>query len=353
MSPLTEIALWALAFGISFSNALPSVPVATDPIVTTSTITTAVPSLVTIYSIIPATDDSNALSTITTTINGQEVITISSGSVVAGSSTSTIVSTLTVTTTEVVVSTIGYSTVFGPDPEPTATPASTPATIPNSAAPTTPINDPATTSVPLGTSTTVSNEIVSSSGASTTKGAIETARVTSSTSSSALAAVATASGSSASSASSSPSLSSGAKAGIGVGVVIGVIGLIVISFFLGQRYSRRRRNEAISHSHTDSGGPDQEKDVFLAGRPYEETNPDQYAGGSTSGKHQSSPATTEVGSTSPGTKFADVPSPAVSSYHSPGGELSALPPLKDDDMYVGVPSYMSGSKRWSMKEYET
>ncbi|KAL6246093.1 hypothetical protein RBB50_007246 [Rhinocladiella similis] len=247
---------------------------------------------------------------------------------------------------------IGYSTVFGPDPEPAATPASTPATTPDSAAPTTPINDPATISVSPGTSTTLPNEIVSSSGASTTNRVSDVARVTSSTSSSALAAATTAAGSSASSVSSSPSLSTGAKAGIGIGAVIGAIGLIIVSFFLGQRYSRRRRIEAAGHSHSESDGPDQEKDVFLAGRPYEETNLDHNTNESTTGKNQSSPAATEVGSASPERKFDDVSSPTMSSYHSPNGELSALPQVRDDDMYVGVPSYMSGSKRWSMKEYE-
>jgi len=46
-------------------------------------------------------------------------------------------------------------------------------------------------------------------------------------------------------------------------------------------------------------------------------------------------------------------SPVAPAYHSNNnGDLSALPQFKDNDMYVGVPTYMSGSKRWSMKEYE-
>ncbi len=116
MSPCKARWAVALSLWISSCNALPSVPVATAPIVTTTTISTVLPSLVTVYSVVPATDDPNAISTITTTIDGQQTIVTSPGGVIAGSSTSTIISTISLTTTQVVVSTIGYSTAYGPDP---------------------------------------------------------------------------------------------------------------------------------------------------------------------------------------------------------------------------------------------
>lgn len=109
-------ALWAIVLSICLCNALSSVPVATNPIVTTATVSTVVPSFVTIYSVVPATEHSDTTSAITTTISGQQTILTPGGSVIAGSVTSTIVSTISLTTTEVVVRTIGYSTVLAPDP---------------------------------------------------------------------------------------------------------------------------------------------------------------------------------------------------------------------------------------------
>jgi hypothetical protein len=116
MSPCKALWVVVLSVCVRICSALPSVPVATDPIVTTTTISTVLPSLVTIYSVVPATDDPNAISTITTTIDGQQTIVTAPDGVIAGSSTSTIISTISLATTQVVVSTIGYSTVFGPDP---------------------------------------------------------------------------------------------------------------------------------------------------------------------------------------------------------------------------------------------
>lgn len=116
---------WALALSICLClcNALPSVPIATDPILSTATVSTIVPSLVTIYSVVPATDSPNALKTITTTVNGRETV-LTTADVVAGSSTATIISTISLTQNQVVVSTIGYSTILGPDPAPVVSPAS-------------------------------------------------------------------------------------------------------------------------------------------------------------------------------------------------------------------------------------
>jgi len=114
MSP--HKALWVVVLSICLCNGLPSVPVATNPIVSTAIVSTVVPSLLTIYSVVPATEQSDTISATTTTINGQQTILTPSDSVVAGSVTSTIISTISITTTEAVVETIGYSTVLGPDP---------------------------------------------------------------------------------------------------------------------------------------------------------------------------------------------------------------------------------------------
>lgn len=112
-----RIALGALLFVVArFCNAQASVPVATDPILSTATVSTVVPSLVTIYSVMLATDAPDFIQTITTTVDGQETILTTSGGVVAGSVTSTIISSFDVTTEQVVTNTVGYSTILGPDP---------------------------------------------------------------------------------------------------------------------------------------------------------------------------------------------------------------------------------------------
>lgn len=54
-------------------------------------------------------------------------------------------------------------------------------------------------------------------------------------------------------------------------------------------------------------------------------------------------------------KSYELPGSGAHGSHNHNGisELSALPQVNDDNpMYVGVPSHMSGTKRWSMKEYE-
>ncbi|KAJ9497321.1 hypothetical protein H2202_007125 [Exophiala xenobiotica] len=345
MSPCKALWVVVLSVCVRICNALPSVPVATDPIVTTTTISTVLPSLVTIYSVVPATDDPNAISTITTTIDGQQTIVTAPDGVIAGSSTSTIISTISLTTTQVVVSTIGYSTVFGPDP----VAATTPAAVASETAPTSPVTTTTPPSIPLVVSTTPPIEVISTSS---TSSVIIGDTSTTSTSFSAPTTIATgvSSSSSSSASSSSGSLSTGAKAGIGVGVAIGVLGLIAASFFLGLRCSRRRRSRNNAHALPGPHSDAEEKNTFQAGRPYEETRTDRYAIDPLAGKNGYSRATTEAGSES-GVKSHDRSSPVAPAYHN-NDDLSALPQFKNNDMYVGVPTYMSGSKRWSMREFE-
>jgi hypothetical protein len=98
----------------SLTLAEPSVPIATNPILTTVTLPTVSISLVTVYSVVPATDASPNVPT-TTFISGRPA-TLTPTGVIAGSSTETIISTVSLTTSEVVVQTIGFSTILGPNP---------------------------------------------------------------------------------------------------------------------------------------------------------------------------------------------------------------------------------------------
>lgn len=136
--------------------------------------------------------------------------------------------------------------------------------------------------------------------------------------------------------------------------------LVVAGFLLGQRYSRRRSTDG----HYVESLPDatvHEKDAFQAGRPYELTGSNRHPTEMSTGKmHPYSFATAETrsGSESVSGKSYEMPgcgvSPSYSPYNEPA-ELSALPQFDkkgDAPMYVGVPAHMSGSKRWSMKEYE-
>jgi cell wall integrity and stress response component len=336
----------ALAVIPFFANALPSVPVATDPILVTATVPTVLPSLVTIYSVVPATDAAPNQETIVTTTIDDTATTITSTALIAGSVTSTIISTISFATSQVVVNTVGYSTIFGPDPTTAAAPAisetaiSTPATSPSTT--------PQTSEL---VSTTSSSEQTTSLAALTTSSSAATPSGSPSSTSTAVGA----NNPSAASISSSHSkgLSTGAKAGIGVGVALVVILLVVLSFLLGQRYTRRRNN-------LSSATPDEvsveEKDVFQAGRPYESTSSQVASPALTTGKtHAYSTNTTAIGSGSPSVsgRSYDMPGspPAENRYEN--SELSALPPIikEDNQMYVGVPTHMSGSKRWSMKEF--
>ncbi|KAI1609190.1 hypothetical protein EDD37DRAFT_142476 [Exophiala viscosa] len=357
MSP--RKALGAVVLIICLCNALPSVPVATNPIITTATVSTVVPSLLTIYSVVPATEQSDTTSVITTTINGQQTTLTPSDSVVAGSVTSTIISTISITTTEVVVKTIGYSTVLGPDTATSTISSTTSIPITNttvsSSSPATSIaisQTPTSQALVQTISTTgivSSSTIVSASSrvsSTSTQDIISSSSTTSSASS-------TASTISALSKSSSHSLSAGAKAGIGIGVAVGVLGLIVGSFCLGRRVSRRSKAEGAESSNDPAPGITEEKDAFRAGRPYEDTAPTKLGARSLSPKNGYSGTTTEVGSGSLERESISTSSPTMPAYQYNNPRLSALPQLQDNDpMYVGVPSHMSGSKRWSMKEYE-
>ncbi|KAJ9603673.1 hypothetical protein H2200_011859 [Cladophialophora chaetospira] len=336
---------FVLAAFFFFANALSSVPVATDPILVTATIPTVVPSLVTVYSVVPATDATPGAATIiTTTINGA-VTTFTSTEPIAGSVTSTIISTISLTTNQVVVSTVGFSTVFGPDP---TTPIVS--SISTTALPTSPTSS-TVSSVSDTAATALSNDQTNSPVATVTRSSTATSSVSPTSTSTAVGA----NGSSTASSSSSHAkgLSSGAKAGIGIGVGIGVILLVGLSFLLGQRYSRRRNNVAGAKRKEAAAG---EKDTFQAGRPYETTGPQYASPALTAGKsHAYSLNTTAVGSGSPsvGRQSFDAPNSPRRQSHYDDAELSALPPItkEDDQMYVGVPTHMSGSKRWSMKEF--
>jgi cell wall integrity and stress response component len=317
-----------------FSTAMPSVPLATDPILVTATVSTVIPSLVTLYSVVPATDATpGPASTITTTIAGQ-VTTLTSLEVVAGSITSTIISTLSLTTTQVVVSTVGYSTIFGPDPTPTpAESTSTTQSISSQSVPsTTPFQSTSTTSSSTSTSSSESAHSATTSASESSSTSI-------------------AAGTSPSSHSSG--LSTGAKAGIGIAVALIVLVLVALSFFLGQRYSRRRNQRSANE--TDSEVIE-EKEVFQAGLPYESTGKGGNSPTATMGKaHAYSINTTVIGSESPsvsGRSYEPPRSPPPNT-HQDSSELSALPSIDDatDQMYIGVPAHMSGSKRWSMKEF--
>ncbi|KIY03220.1 uncharacterized protein Z520_01687 [Fonsecaea multimorphosa CBS 102226] len=350
-------ALHALALNVFLRvcMASPSVPVATDPILSTVTVSTVIPSLVTVYSIVPATDATpDSLTTITTIADGQTTTIISTG-VIAGSITSTIISTVSLTTTQVTVSTIGYSTILGPDPTTATTESSVPTTTPASTSDTPTL----TSTSALDTSSTSSavgetNVLVTSSGTSTTSAS--TASLPSSTSSttsiSPSATGTNASTQASHSSSTSKGLSTGAKAGIGVGVALGVILLVLLSFLLGQRYSRRRNEHARDNTDLKAAN---EKDIFQAGRPYEATGPRYDALGPSAAKGHAYSTTTAIGSGSESTsgRSYDVPISDSAQNHANNPELSALPPIAkgDEPMYVGVPAHMSGSKRWSMKEF--
>ena len=119
-------AFWAF-LALSVCAAQSSVPVATEPIVTAVTVSTVVPSFLTVYSVITTAQSSAEAqaSTITTVINGQTSTVVASASgeasarpAVVETITSTIISTISITTKEVVQSTIGFSTVLGADPNP-------------------------------------------------------------------------------------------------------------------------------------------------------------------------------------------------------------------------------------------
>ncbi|EXJ88872.1 hypothetical protein A1O3_01936 [Capronia epimyces CBS 606.96] len=341
-------------------NALPSVPIATDPILSTATVSTVVPSLVTIYSVVPATGASDAVQTITTTVNGQETVLTTSDGAVAGSVTSTIISTIFLTTDQVIVNTVGFSTILGPDPSVATTgPAAT--TAPTTAE-TASVTTPATTILTPeeSSSTSFAAVVASSASATTTEGEGSTfipsptiAASTTTPESSASASSSDSLSSSLPSASQGQGLSTGVKAGIGVGVAIAVIILVLLSFFLGQRYSRRR-NITANKTYDDFNSPGgEDKDVFQAGRPYEHTKSQHSSRGESTGKdHTYSEMATEVDS-----EFSGASHEAMDAYspthQAEAREISALPQVREDEpMYVGVPSHMSGSKRWSMKEYE-
>ncbi|KAK4944141.1 hypothetical protein LTR10_016474 [Elasticomyces elasticus] len=359
MSP--RKALWAVVLSICICNALPSVPIATNPIVTSATVSSVVPSLLTVYSVVAATEHSDTASAITTTINGQQTIVTPTVSVVAGSITNTIISTISITTTEVIVETIGYSTVLSPDPVLSTTSPTTSRLITNttvlspSLSQTSSITISRTPTVPALVQTTSSTGIVSSSTTipvSSRHSSTSTQDIIS-TSSTALSTSPTASTLSGLSHSSSHSLSAGAKAGIGVGVAVGIIGLVIGSFCLGRRVSRRSKAESGANPNHSAPVIIEEKDTFQAGRPYEDTAPTNNGSGPLTPKNGYSGTATEVGSGSLNKDSFSTASPTMPAYQYNISGVSALPQLQDiDPMYVGVPSHMSGSKRWSMKEYE-
>ncbi|KIV96552.1 hypothetical protein PV10_00402 [Exophiala mesophila] len=344
-------ALWSLALVASLCRAQSSIPIATEPIVVSVTVPTT--SLVTIYSVVtsapPDAATPPAVSTVVTTINGRvTTLTVQATSTAAAPTeviilrTDTIISTMT--SDEVVMSTVGYNTIYGPAPIVTT---STPVPEPGAGASTQETSPPTTASAPaVPTDPTTTSD--SNPGAAST----------SSTDSSSPSGThdASLSNATSSSQSSSGGLSTGAKAGIGIGVAIGVIALLVLSFLFGLRYSRRRNSGQVAGTKHASEASLGEKDTFQAGQPYEFSgSPRQPTEDSVGKMHPHSFSTTEVGSSKGSTsKRSYEMSPSnMSNYHD-ASELSALPQFGKDDepTYVGVPAHMSGTKRWSMKEYE-
>ena len=115
-------ALWSLALVASLCRAQSTIPIATEPIV--APVTVPATSLLTIYSVVtsapPDAATPPAVSTVVTTINGRvTTITVQATSTATATEviilrTDTIISTIT--SDEVVMSTVGYNTIYGPDP---------------------------------------------------------------------------------------------------------------------------------------------------------------------------------------------------------------------------------------------
>lgn len=115
--------LWALLSFLLLCNAQSSVPIATQPIVSDVTLTSVIPSLQTIYSVITTSSTeavAPSISTVTTVVSGETTTILSTASgeanarpVVIQTITSTLVSTISITTTQVVQSTIGFTTILG------------------------------------------------------------------------------------------------------------------------------------------------------------------------------------------------------------------------------------------------
>lgn len=115
--------LWALLSFLVLCNAQSSVPIATQPVVSDVTLTSVIPSLQTIYSVITTSSTEAvplSIATITTIVGGETTTIFSTVSgeanarpVVIQTITSTLVSTISVTTTQVVQSTVGFTTILG------------------------------------------------------------------------------------------------------------------------------------------------------------------------------------------------------------------------------------------------
>ncbi|KAL2441932.1 hypothetical protein ABEF95_016895 [Exophiala dermatitidis] len=361
-------ALGALVLAVAHvGNAIPSVPVATDPILSTETVSTVVPSLLTIYSTVPGTGVPGETQTITSTVDGQPTTITSVAGDAAASETSTIISTIYLTTTSEVVNTVGYSTVLGPDP---VTSTSDPATaITSSPTSTVPVETPTTTSTIAETSSTSSTSFVAVVPSST-DAPVTTTPASSTPLSTVISASPTTSQPSASSstsdslqastsahASHSPGLSPAQKAGIGVGVAIGVFLLAVGAFILGLHYSHRRTAKAAARYDGSKSPGGEAKDDFLVGRPYEHMVAQSRSPNMSVRKDYQNP--TEVHSVSSSSRLYEAQNAPSSpplpprSHQRVNGGYSPFPPAQEDEpMYIGVPSHMSGSKRWSMKEYE-
>ncbi|KAL2404928.1 hypothetical protein ABEF93_008294 [Exophiala dermatitidis] len=362
-------ALGALLLAIvHVCNAIPSVPVATDPILSTETVSTVVPSLLTIYSTVPGTGVPGEAQTITSTVDGQPTTITSVVGDAAASETSTIISTIYLTTTSEVVNTVGYSTVLGPDP---VTSISDPATaITSSPTSTAPAETPTTTPTIAETSSTSSTSFAVVVPSTTDTPLTTTSESSTSLSSAVLFASPTTSQPSASSSTSSslqasssahPShshgLSPAQKAGIGVGVAIGVFLLAVAAFILGLHYSHRRTAKAAAKYDGSKSSGGEAKDDFLVGRPYEHMVAQSRSPNMSVRKDYQIP--TEIHSVSSSSRLYEAQNAPSSpplpprSHQRVNGGYSPFPPAQEDEpMYIGVPAHMSGSKRWSMKEYE-
>ena len=332
MALRSGLCVLALTIFLHLTQALPSLPTATDPILVTATVSTILPSLITVYSMVPATDEATDASAITTTPTGGILTTVTTTGtgVIAGSFTSTIISTISLTTSQVVVSTVGYSTLFGPDNQTISAVSSIPVAAPSISE--TPLVSVVSSSTILPT--TASSLVAATPSSSTSPS-------TSARSSSTNAAVTGVSDPSSTSVPTSHSkeLSISAKVGIGISVAIGIIFLIILSFWLG--YSHRCKSQGkAEHGAASIEG----LDTFRAGHPYESQT--RFPTLTADKGHAYSTNTTIAGSGSPtlSGKSYDLP-------QSP--PMTALPQITkaDDQIFVGVPAHMSGSRRWSMKEF--
>lgn len=226
-----------LAGCIAAANAASSVPVATQPILSTLTVSAASNALSTSFSTLLSTETSILYSTFT---SRQRLVTSSIGEQLSTvTSTSAVVASGTVAQLSIIVSTVGSTTLYSVVAS-AALPAST-SIIPPAIVATTAAQTPETTPINVVTST-ASIPTYSTSIATTSPGLATSAASTNT----------------ASAHKSSKKLSSGAAAGIAIGVVVLIAAIIgAVIMFLGKR--RREKKWARKVTGSSSGGESESK----------------------------------------------------------------------------------------------